>query len=607
MRMLAPAGPGYREATPAVLRFRNTRVLAVYEERDGTVWLGTEEGLLRFDPRMQKGYGSPYAAQIRAVVGRPSDPLFGGAFGDGAVAGVQTGRNVLVLPHERNGLRFEYAAPSYNLPEGTEFQYLLEGFDDVWSAWSAEDHTEYTNLPEHRGYRFRVRARNAQGVVSDEAVFAFRVLPPWYRTWWACALYVLAFGAALWGFSAWRLRRHRRALDESRMLNERLERMNARLADTNERLRQADRLKDDLLANTSHELRTPLTAILGFSAVLQEEGDEDQRELAGAIHRAGQRLLDTVNGLLDMAKLQANLLELRPAALDVAEVARDVLDMLRPLAEERGLYLRLLPEGLAVPATADRYALERVLINLVSNALKFTRAGGVTVLLDATDDEVHLTVRDTGIGIEPAFMPHLFDAFRQASTGYARSHEGSGLGLAIVRRVVELLGGQITVESEPGEGTAFAVVLPRHLGGAPRPEGARRPFPPVSEPVLHGARLLALTADPETEARLRSYVGGLCTLVVAETAPEALDEARAVPFDVVLVQGKGAGRDDGGVVETIRALPGYARVPVIALGGAAGGDGAPPAEPALSLPLDRDALLHLLEALLTRADGALAG
>jgi signal transduction histidine kinase len=612
--MLVPEGGGYRDATPAVLRLRDTRMLAIYEEPGGTVWLGGEGGLLRYDPAIGKSYEAPFAAQIRAVLGRPSSLLFGGAFGEGRLAASQAAHNFLVLPHERNGLRFEYAGPAYNAPEGTEFQYLLEGFDEEWSAWSGEDHTEYTNLPERRQYRFRVRARNAQGVLSAEAVFAFRVLPPWYRTWWAYGFYLLAFGAALWGFSTWRLRAHRRVLEEERMLNQRLDRMNARLAETNDRLRRADKLKDDLLANTSHELRTPLTAILGFSSVLQEEGDEDQRELATAIHRSGQRLLDTVNGLLDMAKLQANLLELNPAALDVAGVARDVLTMLRPLAEDRGLYLRLLPEGLAVPAVTDHYALERILINLVSNALKFTEAGGVTLLLDADEDEVHLTVRDTGIGIEAAFLPHLFDAFKQASSGYGRSHEGSGLGLSIVKRVVELLGGRIGVESQPGEGTAFVVRLPRYLGsGDGAPGGAWRPVAPVSEPVLDGARLLALAPEPATQARLRDGVGDLCTLIVAETLPVALREARTVPFDVVFVAlSDGSGGDVGAALAALRALPGYAHIPVVVLTDAPAAvrlpkdDGA--AAPVHVLPAapERASLLRLLEALLTRADAALA-
>ncbi|MDX1419238.1 MAG: ATP-binding protein [Rubricoccaceae bacterium] len=602
LTLLMPDGTGgYTDATPAVLRLRTTGIHAIYEEPDGTVWMGGEGGLLRYDPRIEKGYEVPYSAQIRAVRGRPSDLLFGGAFGDGHLVAQQTDGDFLVLPYERNGLRFEYAAPAYNYPAGTTFQYRLEGFDESWSAWSHEDHTEFTNLPEHRRYQFRVRARNAQGVLSEEAVFAFEVRPPWYRTWWAYAFYVLAFGGVLWGFSAWRLQAHRRDLEEQRMVNQRLDRMNVRLADTNERLRRADKLKDDLLANTSHELRTPLTAILGFSAVLEEEGTDEQRELASAIHRNGQRLLDTVNGLLDMAKLQANLLELRPAALDAAEVAGDVLDMLRPLAEERGLYLRLMPEGLAVPFVTDRYALERILINLVSNALKFTDQGGVTVLLDGDEEAVRLVIRDTGIGMEEEFLPHLFDAFKQASTGYGRSHEGTGLGLTIVRRVVELLGGRINVESRLGEGTTFEVVLPRLPSGGDGAAHVRRASSPT---VLDGARVLALAESEAVRQGLEAILGDGGGLVLAEDAAAAVREARAVPFDAVLVEHQDHRSEDGcAVVGEIRALPGYAHTPVILLGDAA--CDVPP-DHVLALPIDPGQLLHLLEALLTRVNGPVA-
>jgi hypothetical protein len=267
-----------------------------------------------------------------------------------------------------------------------------------------------------------------------------------------------------------------------------------------------------------------------------------------------------------------------------------------------------MPEDLRVPAVTDRYAIERVLINLASNAIKFTKRGGVTVLLDADDAVVRLTVRDTGIGIAPDFMPHLFDAFKQASTGYSRSHEGSGLGLTIVQRVVELLGGRITVESKPGWGSTFAVAFPRHLAAG---DGAllsvpARPYVPVSEPVLDGARVLALAAGPETQAGLRAFVGDLCTLVVVESPGLLLREAKAVPFDVVLVERRAGGGDACALLEAIRALPGYARIPLAVLADAAAGEGACAAPPdhVLALPLERGPLLQLLEALLTRADGA---
>ena len=591
------------EDTPAVLELRDARVETVFEEPDGVIWFGTDKGLLRFDPARTKEYEVPFLALVRQVEGRDHDQVYGGF-------GAEDERAWVTLPHAENALRFIYAAPTYNDPQGIEYQYLLEGFDNTWSSWSSDVQTEYTNLPESGQYRFRVRARNTQGVVSEEDALAFRVLPPWYRTWWSYAGYILAFGAILWGFSTWRLRAHRREMEEERMVSQRLERMNARLAETNERLRQADKLKDDLLANTSHELRTPLTAILGFSSVLKEESDEDQAELADAIHRSGQRLLDTVNGLLDMAKLQANMLELHPTKLDVSEAARDVLSMLRPLAEDKGLYLQLMPERSQVESVTDRYGLERILINLVSNAIKFTDEGGITVLIDSNEQEVIVTVRDTGIGMEAEFLPNLFEAFTQASTGYGRSYEGSGLGLAIVRRVVDLFGGQISVRSTVGAGTTFVVILPhmKPAGGGP---GLRYTRSHVSEPVLEGTRVLALETDPTACIVLTETLGSVCTLVITDTLAAALREARAMPFDALLIAvGESEETDERNAVEALRALPGYGRTPMAALtSGEEGGEqqwrrlGF---EHHISRPVDPEALLQLVVALLTNVDVAMA-
>src|SRR5690606_25226798 len=307
----------------------------------------------------------------------------------------------------------------------------------------------------------------------------------------------------------------------------------------------------------------------------------------------------------------ANMLELRPVELDAADVAADVLAMLKPLADERGLYLKLLPEGLAVPTVTDRYGLERILINLVSNAVKFTERGGVTVLLDAAPDAVVVSVRDTGIGMEAAFLPKLFDAFTQASSGYGRSHEGSGLGLAIVKRVVDLMGGRITVQSQPEKGTTFTVVLPRldRVNGS-RPAGLPTVGTRTSEPVLEGARLLVVEPDRRVRAAAAAALGAYSTLVAVDTRSEALRGARAMPYDAVLL---GEPRDDPDeerrAVRALRSLPGYAATPVALL--ADGRDD--PArferlgyDQVLVKPVEAEPLRRLVEGLLTHAESVVA-
>jgi signal transduction histidine kinase len=244
--------------------------------------------------------------------------------------------------------------------------------------------------------------------------------------------------------------------------------------------------KSAFLASMSHEIRTPLTAILGFAEILHEEVDEDQRDLAESITSGGRRLMATLNSVLDLASLDARRQALHPAPLDAAEAVRESVALLRSLAEARGLSLRVETAG-AVPALLDAGALDRVLTNLVGNAIKFTEQGGVTVEVAAEGADVVLRVIDTGVGISPDFLPHLFAEFRQASEGHGRSHEGSGLGLAITDRLVGLMGGTIGVESTPGVGTTFTVTLPREPaagdGAAPSSGGNRtpvsRPAPPA--------------------------------------------------------------------------------------------------------------------------------
>ena len=219
------------------------------------------------------------------------------------------------------------------------------------------------------------------------------------------------------------------------------------------------RAKDAFLNNMSHELRTPLTAILGFADVLAAEAEGDQRDYAEAIVLGGRRLMDTLNSVLDLAQLEAGALEIDTVPTDLRDEAAGALGLLRSVAHKAGLTLAV-DEGPPVYALADPGALARVLYNLVGNALKFTREGGVTVHVESDGERARLRVSDTGVGIPASFQPRLFAEFTQASEGDARSHEGSGLGLSITKRLVEMMGGTIDVESELGAGTTFTVALP---------------------------------------------------------------------------------------------------------------------------------------------------
>ena len=251
------------------------------------------------------------------------------------------------------------------------------------------------------------------------------------------------------------------------------------LVQAKEQAEKMSRLKSAILANMSHEIRTPLTNVIGFADVLAETLTDDRAEFVRLIQNGGRRLLRTLDSVLEFARLESGALDLDRAPVDLGKVVRDTVTLFQPEARRRHLTLEMDvptqkegPDSLdRAPTNAgqssspyrvpgDRTALERILNNLISNALKFTEEGGVTVRLERDAGGIMLTVEDTGVGIAKDFLPSLFDPFEQESTGFGRSFEGAGLGLSITHQLVDLHGGSVDVRSRKGEGTAFTVTLP---------------------------------------------------------------------------------------------------------------------------------------------------
>ncbi|HET6569501.1 MAG TPA: ATP-binding protein [Rhodothermales bacterium] len=240
----------------------------------------------------------------------------------------------------------------------------------------------------------------------------------------------------------------------------------AELISAKEHAEEIAELKSAILANMSHEVRTPLTAILGFAQVLGDEVDEKHKEFVHLIAQGAQRLQSTLTSVLDLARLESDNYIIRLSEFDVVAHVRAVMRLFTPLAEQKGLRLHVSHSEPGIQALLDETALERVLTNLISNAIKFTEHGEVWVDVKADAHIVHIRVADTGIGISSSFMVHLFEEFKQESEGMSRVYEGTGLGLAITKRLLDYMGGLIEVESEKGQGTTFTVSLPRNLAVA---------------------------------------------------------------------------------------------------------------------------------------------
>ncbi|HEU5393967.1 MAG TPA: ATP-binding protein, partial [Candidatus Methylomirabilis sp.] len=244
------------------------------------------------------------------------------------------------------------------------------------------------------------------------------------------------------------------------------ERVRARTAE----LEEANRAKSQFLANMSHELRTPLNSIIGFSALLEEGGQgpltEKQAHYVTNIHTSGKHLLAVINDILDLTKVEAGKLELTLGPVDLGEVIRASLTLVRGLAAAKRLSLTSeLPEALPL-AIADPVRLQQILFNLLSNAVKFTPAGGaVTVGVERREEDLAVWVRDTGIGIAPEDQERIFREFEQVDNSFARQYQGTGLGLALARKLVELHGGRIHVESALAKGSTFTFTLPKRVPG----------------------------------------------------------------------------------------------------------------------------------------------
>lgn len=244
---------------------------------------------------------------------------------------------------------------------------------------------------------------------------------------------------------------------------------------------ELNRLKTAFLANMSHEIRTPLTSIIGFAEILQDELGTEHGRAPELIYTAGRRLMNTLDSVLQLSRLEADAIRLHPEDVQLDEEVRDTLYLFENQAQEAGVDLRLDVPSDPVEMYTDPSALQRVLQNLIGNAVKFTSDGYVRGHIECDGDTVTLTVEDTGIGISRDFIDKIFEAFEQESTGTGRSYEGSGLGLTVVNRLVRLMGGEVDVESTPGEGTTFTVTLP--VDGPPQGYSLTEARAPESAPV----------------------------------------------------------------------------------------------------------------------------
>lgn len=392
--------------------------------------------------------------------------------------------------------------------------------------------------------------------------------------------------------------------------------LNARLEAANLELAELSRVKDEFLAHTSHELRTPLNSILGFSKLILDglcQSHEEERELMREVFDSAQHLLGIVNDILDIAKIEAGKLKLAPGRVELRSLFDQVLAVVAVQAESKQLKLVDESAGRALPLVyADENRLRQVLINLLGNAVKFTDEGWVTLRAhsDRVPGHILVEVQDTGIGIPLERQAELFEKFKQVDTSFTRRHGGSGLGLAISRRLVEMMGGRIELESGgEGLGTTVRFTVPLHTPIEDRPHRAKQEALAIAGPT-QGVRILVVDNDPGFRRYLRELlVRQGFAVVTAGSFADALDAAErfhpalAVVDWALPVSPSRAYGDGIDLIATFRhrfSLPAIlvtGHKPSVALAQVRKADLTPP-PPVLRKPVETDALLETVQKLL---------
>lgn len=488
------------------------------------------------------------------------------------------------LTHVENIISFDFTALNYSQPEKNQYRYKMEGFQKDWVDAGSERKASYTNLSPG-DYTFRVIASNNDGVWNEVgASMKIVITPPYWQTWWF-KLAIIAIGlTGIYGLVIFRVNavkkqqaflekqvhektaelllqkeaveaqaENMQALHEQQQAQtEYLQTLNAELQRQKEEIiakreeaekarreaEQANKAKSIFLATMSHEIRTPMNGVLGMAALLADtQQTPEQQEYTDTIRGSGEALLTVINDILDFSKIESGNMELEYHSFDLRQCIEDVMDVFAPKASQKELDL-IYQIDYQIPAQiiGDSHRLRQVLLNLISNAMKFTHQGEIFVsveLMKMDSDSLELVfhVKDTGIGIPEDKLSRLFKAFSQVDSSTTRKYGGTGLGLVISERLVNLMAGSISVESQSGIGTTFTFSIKAAVSQAPI-----RQYVHFSTAGNEGKRVLVIDDNATNlrilESQLQQW---LLIPVLADSGSKALEILQqSKPFDLII-------------------------------------------------------------------------
>lgn len=456
-----------------------------YQEPDGRLYFGGLNGITAFDPRdfehEKPATSSPLRITSFLQFDRDADTIVD------KTQEVLATNTITILPDDRSSI-LDFALLNY--ASKTVFAYQFKGIDKNWN-YQLEPTLRLSNLP-YGDHQLLIKAQAANGQWSANTLaIKLAVVRPFYLSTWFLALLVGLVIAGSWGWVRWRSwvyqQEQQRLQTQIKQATARIEQDKATIAQQAQILQQLDQTKSRFFANISHEFRTPLTVILGMANELKRyhpnENPQRLRQAASLIERNGTDLLRLINQILDLSKIEAGEMPLKLVQTDLVSFIRYVGESFHSVAIRKNIQLQIISEQTSCEADIDKDKLQDIISNLLSNALKFTPAGGRVILLlhiqegwhslspqayyeeiiptnHLTEEWIQISVSDTGVGIDPTNLANIFNRFYQAEDSSIAQADGTGIGLSFVRELVLLLHGGLAVRSRPGNGTEFIVSLP---------------------------------------------------------------------------------------------------------------------------------------------------
>ncbi|MBU1096699.1 MAG: hypothetical protein KKB34_09490 [Bacteroidetes bacterium] len=475
----------------------NNTIYGILIDQENNLWLSTNDGLSKFNPKTNtfynynvrfqlqgkefnsgafyqasdgemffggiKGVNSFYPAEIKGISNFPKVLLTNlWLFNERVKVGEEVNGRVILkkaitssgeikLNYNQNIIGINFVALEYFGNKNILYAYKLENFEEEWNISGLRKYASYVKLPPGK-YNFKVKSTNSEGIWSNSFTSLKIIIhPPIWNTWyirgltWVLGIFVLFVIVVIFKKN---LRTKQIELEKQKEISEKLIRV--------------DKLKDNFLAQISHEIRTPINSILSYSSLVEEEVQEHVSEELkfsfDSIRNAGQRIIRTVDLILNFSEVQSGMYMYNESVFDfVEEVLEPIHSEFILLAKKKGIVLNVKTNNSNTRIRGDQYSITQIMANLVENAMKYTFDGYVEINIDEKNGKLCVDVNDTGVGISQEFLPSLFNPFTQETEGYTRKFEGNGLGLALVKKYCELNNVQITVQSEKNKGTTFTL------------------------------------------------------------------------------------------------------------------------------------------------------